>query len=312
MEQTGAKQFISGHKWILNVLLAVLGIVVIVLYYFCGSSCLYLAGTVFGVDLKIWGLLYLSVLTVILVLRQNALACVLLSAGVGGEIFLLGYQIVHQTYCPYCLTLALIIALLFCINLDRRRGKLVLLSILMGFVLMTVFFRGIPLKIEAEGLTLPSFGRGEVKVRLYTDYFCGPCREVEPTAEGILYDLVRKNRINLTFVDVPIHHYTPVYTSFYLFLAQREKSLDGVLWIRKALFRAAEKRIEDRKALEKYLNETGLKATNVPEKAGAAEASGYLKKDGVEGTPTLVVVRGATKTKYSGRSEVLKGLRTLK
>lgn len=312
MEQKGARQFISGHRWILSVFLAVLGIVVIVLYYFCGSSCLYLAGTVFGVDLKIWGLLYLLVLTVILVLRQKALACVLLSAGVGAEIFLVGYQVVHQTYCPYCLALALVVALLFCINLEKRRIKLALLSILLGFILMTAFFQSVPLKIATEGLTLPSFGRGEVKVRLYTDYFCGPCREVEPAAEEILYDLVRQNRINLTFVDVPIHPHTPVYTTFYLILSQREQSLDGVLRIRKALFLAAAKGIGERIALEKYLNETGLKVKNVPEKAGAAETFEYLKEDAVEGTPTLVVVRGATKTKYFGRPEVLKGLRTLK
>jgi len=312
MEKTETRQFISDYKWLLNVLLAVLGIVIIVLYYFCGSSCLYLAGTVFGVDLKIWGLLYLCILTVILVLRQNALTCGLLSAGVGGEIFLIGYQVVHKTYCPYCLALALIVVLLFCINLDKRRVKLILLSIILGFVLMTVFFQGVPLKITTEGLTLPSFGRGDVKVRLYTDYFCGPCREVEPAAEGILYELVRKNRINLTFIDVPIHRHTPVYTAFYLFLSQREKSLDGVLRIRKTLFQAAEKRIEDKKALSKYLTGTGWKVENVPEKGNAVEVPGYLKEDAVEGTPTLVVIRGTAKTKYFGRQEVLKGLRTLK
>jgi len=312
MEKTGAGRFLLDHKRNLNVLLAVSGIVVVILYQTCGSSCLYLAGTVFGVDLKIWGLLYLSALTVILVLRQKELTCVLLSAGVGGEIFLVGYQVVHKTYCPYCLVLALIVVVLFGINLDKRKVRLILLSMLLGFILMAVFFRSIPLKIESEGLALPSFGRGDVKVRLYTDYFCGPCREVEPAAEGILYDLVRSNRINLTFIDVPIHRHTPVYTACYLYLAQREKSLDGILRIRKILFRAAEKNIEDKKALEKYLNGTGLKVTDVPEKAGAAEAARYLEEDGVEGTPTLVVIRRGGKTMYFGRSEVLKGLNTLK
>jgi thiol:disulfide interchange protein DsbA len=282
------------------------------LYYFCGSSCLYLAGTVFGVDLKIWGVIYLCVFALLAVFRQDALGYVLLSVGLGGELFLVGYQVVHRTYCPYCLILALIIAMLFLINLDKRKVAMAVLSVVLGFVFLLAFFQSIPLRIDTGGQTLPSFGRGEVKVRLYTDYFCGPCREIEPAAEAVLYDLVRKDRINLTFIDIPIHQHTPVYTAHYLALAHREKGLDRVLQIRKALFRAAENRIEQGEKLREYLGGQGYDMINVEVKKNAAEATRYIQEDEIGGTPTLVIVRGKKKIKYFGKLEVIKGLQTLK
>jgi thiol-disulfide isomerase/thioredoxin len=312
IKKPGLRQFICDHRRIINVGLSILGLIVITLYYFCGSTCLYLAGTVFGIDLKIWGLIYLSGFGLIALLRQEALGCLLLSAGLGGEIFLVGYQVVHRLYCPYCLILALIIALLFVINLNKRKATVTLLSVILGFVFLMTFFQSIPLKINSGGQALPSFGRGDVKVRLYTDYFCGPCREIEPAAEAVLYDLVRKDRINLTFVDMPIHRHTPVYTAYYLSLAAKEKSLDKVLRIRKALFRAAERKIEENKALREYLRNDGFDVEDVNEKTNSTEASGYLKEDEVDGTPTLVVVQGIKKMKFFGRVEVLKGLQTLK
>ena len=189
---------------------------------------------------------------------------------------------------------------------------MILLSVILGFVFLMTFFQSIPLKIDTGGQALPSFGRGEVKVRLYTDYFCSPCREVEPAAEAVLYDLVRKDRINLTFIDIPIHQHTPVYTAYYLSLAQRERALDSVLRIRKALFRAAEKKIEEKKGLREYLTREGFDVKNVDEKKNSAEAAVYLQEDEVGGTPTLVMVQGKKKIRYFGKLEVLKGLQTLK
>lgn len=308
----GILKFISDHRRIINLCLSILGLILIMLYYFCGSSCLYLAGTVFGVDLKIWGVIYLCVFALLALFRQDALGYVLLSVGLGGEIFLVGYQVVHRTYCPYCLLLALIIAMLFLINLDKKKVMMAAFSVVLGFVFLLAFFQSIPLKTDTGGQSLPSFGRGEVKVRLYTDYFCGPCREVEPEVEAVLYNLVRKNRINLTFIDMPIHRHTPVYTAYYLSLAQRERGMDQVLRIRKVLFQAAEKKIVGGKTLRDYLDMEGYDINDIDEKANSAEATRYIQEDEVGGTPTLVIVHGKKKIKYFGKLEVLKGLQTLK
>ncbi|HEX7627777.1 MAG TPA: hypothetical protein VF354_02510, partial [Candidatus Methanoperedens sp.] len=50
-------------------------------------------------------------------------------------------------------------------------------------------------------MPFPSYGTGPVEVRLYTDYFCPPCRAMEPDVEPLLRDLLKKNAIHLTLVD---------------------------------------------------------------------------------------------------------------
>ncbi|MBN1547303.1 MAG: thioredoxin domain-containing protein [Syntrophaceae bacterium] len=311
-QQLRVMQFLSDHRRMINLLMSLLGMGVVFLYYYCGSSCLYLAGTVFGLDLKIWGILYFSLFAVLALLRQKTLICVFLAGGLGAEIYLVGYQVLYETFCPYCLILAAIIVLLFALNFDKRKCRIVILCLILGLVGMGAFFRSIPLKIEKTGEVFPSFGRGVVQVRFYTDYFCGPCRAVDQEAEAELYDLARKDRISLTFVDVPIHRQTPMYTAYYLALSQREKELDRVLRIRKALFRAAESRIEDRAALDAYLLKNGFRTQNIDIQVDSAAGIRYMKEDGVNGTPTLVVISGQTKTNYLGRIEVMKGLQTLK
>jgi len=304
--------FVSDHRRVINIVLALLGCVVIILYYYCGSSCLYLAGTVLGIDLKIWGVAFLWLFTMLVLFRQHTLCCLLVSVGLGGEIFLVGYQLLHRTYCPYCLLFALIVFVLFVMNLDKKKLTLSLLGVVLGLVFLLAFFQSIPLKIETGAQALPSFGRGDIKVRLYTDYFCGPCRAVEPEAETLLYELVRKDRINLTFIDMPIHRPTPVYTAYYLSLSQRERGLDRILRIRETLFQAAEKRIEENSTLHDYLHRAGFDVQGVDEKTGAADIAKYLLEDQVDGTPTLIVVQGNKKVKYLGRAEVIKGLQSLR
>ncbi len=304
--------FISDHRRVINIALTLLGLVVIVLYYYCGSSCLYLAGNVLGVDLKLWGVAFLWLLTMLVLFRMHTFCCFLVSVGLGGEIFLVGYQIFHRTYCPFCLILALIVFALFVMNLNKKKLTLILLSVALGLVFLSAFFQSVPLKIETGVRALPSFGRGDIKVRLYTDYFCGPCRAVEPEAENLLYELARKDRINLTFIDMPIHRPTPVYTAYYLFLSQRERGLDRILRIREVLFQAAEKKIEDSRALQDYLHRAGFDVQRMDEKTGAADIAKYLLEDQVGGTPTLIVVQGNKKMKYFGRAEVIKGLQSLR
>ncbi|MDX9745203.1 MAG: hypothetical protein WCX84_08055 [Syntrophales bacterium] len=305
-------RFIRDYRRIVSIVLSLLGVAVIIRYYFCGTSCLYLAGTLLGLDLKLWGVIFLGLFSMLLLLRQEALSCLLLSAALGCEVFLVGYQVIHRNYCPYCLIFAGIILVLFVVNLNKKKLILGSLSIVLGFVVMLAFFQSVPLNVASGGQALPSFGQGEVRVRLYTDYFCGPCRGVEPAAESVLYDLARKNRINLTFVDMPIHRSTSLYTAYYLSLVQRGKALDRALQIRKALFQAAEKRIQEEGALRAYLEKRGFEVKGVDEKLPPPEIGRFVHEDEVNGTPTLVVIEGREKKKYFGRTEVLQGLHEIK
>jgi len=301
--------FLSRHRRILNISLTVAGFINLGFYYFCGDGCLYLAGTVFGVDLKIWGFLFLSGFLVVSILKQDILISLAISAAAGGEIFLVGWQVAHKTYCPYCLILALIVAALFTINLAKKRLPLILMAIPAGFLILFLFFQSIPLKTSS--LELPKFGQGLVKVRLYSDYFCDPCQKLEPDVEKILYELVKKNKIQLVFVDVPINRNSPIYSSYYLTLAQREKSLDRILHIRQTLFAAAKNKITDSQELAKYLEDKGLpKVIDLIDQS--AEAFQYIKDDGIDSTPILVIDRGNGAETYMGRARILSTLEGLK
>jgi thiol:disulfide interchange protein DsbA len=48
---------------------------------------------------------------------------------------------------------------------------------------------------------LLAFGKGKVEVKLYSDYFCGACKNLEPNVEYLIADLVQRNIITITFVD---------------------------------------------------------------------------------------------------------------
>jgi hypothetical protein len=66
----------------------------------------------------------------------------LLSAGIGAEFFLVGYQIVHNTYCPYCLVFAAIIVVQFLFNMNVSKKLLILVFMALGFLSFFIFFKG--------------------------------------------------------------------------------------------------------------------------------------------------------------------------
>ena len=70
---------------------------------------------------------------------------------------------------------------------------------------------------------LPPFGSGTIKVRLYTDYFCPPCRDMEPDLEPLLLDLVKDGTIHLTFIDVPTSQHTTLYARYFLYALGGER-----------------------------------------------------------------------------------------
>jgi len=93
--------------------------------------------------------------------------------------------------------------------------KKCLLIILLGAAVAGFAFLGAAHAQEREA-PFPQYGTGPVQVFIYTDYFCPPCRAMEPLAEPVLQDLLKRNRITLTFIDVPFHRLTPLYAKYFL------------------------------------------------------------------------------------------------
>ena len=65
------------------------------------------------------------VVIVLSIIKKDLLLLVLLSAGVGVEIYLVGFQIWHNTYCVYCLLFGGVLVVQFFINLDWKKKKTV-------------------------------------------------------------------------------------------------------------------------------------------------------------------------------------------
>ncbi|MCX5811115.1 MAG: hypothetical protein NT178_01010 [Proteobacteria bacterium] len=143
---------IAGNNMItkiLNIVLPLIGITLMFVYEYCDTSCSYLKGTLMGIDLKWVGVIYMIALFTSTFSLRGSLAqiavhfrTVLISAAVGVEFFLTGWQIVKNTYCPFCLAFSVCIFLLFAANFSLMNKALVIVSLIVGFAGFALFFEG--------------------------------------------------------------------------------------------------------------------------------------------------------------------------
>jgi uncharacterized membrane protein len=284
----------------LNILLALAGIALVFVYAYCGDSCSYLKGSIFGIDLKIMGVLFMGTLIALGLFGRSDYRLLLLSAGVGAEVFLIGFQVANDVFCPYCLTFGAVLLLLFAINLDWSKRKLVALCAVCGLLAFAAFFDGSVTPAFAAEPLKPSFGNGRVHVRIYSDYFCNPCSKLDPEIAKPIADLVKKNAIQVTFVDTPVHQHTTLYARYFLYALNEKKDIDYANRVRHALFLAAGLNITEREKLEEHLKKSGIRYKVYDPTPTFNFLTGYLTEDKVRSTPTAVILD-------SGRKQVVKG-----
>jgi hypothetical protein len=159
---------------------------------------------------------------------------------------------------------------------------------------------------------LPSFGTGTIEVRLYTDYFCSPCRDMEADLEPILLDLIKDGSIHLTFIDVPTSQHTILYARYFLFALGEKKDFDSALRTRKVLFEAAGKRVADTNQLANLLAEKRIGLKPVDLNPIFILWNRYMQEDQIRSTPSCVIVHGDQKAAHVGSLEVIKALEILR
>ncbi|MEW6215355.1 MAG: hypothetical protein AB1478_09195 [Nitrospirota bacterium] len=307
--------------WI-NIILFFAGVVIVVLYSICEESCRYLRGSIFNIDLKYLGLFYMGILTLFNILKRELIFLFLLSLGTGAELYLIGFQIKNSIYCSYCLLFGAIIFLLFLLNFERTKKVLIIISIVIGFIMFSFLFESSVTPVYAEerrftinvpeDILLPSFGNSQVKVRLYTDYFCGPCKSLEPQLEHIITDLVKKNIITIAFIDTPIHAKTTLYARYFLYILNEKNELVRALRARAVLFDAAKNKITEKEKLEAFLRKKGVKFKPFDTKPTFSVLSSYLKEDRIDATPTCVICSGGKKDRFTGPLDIIKALNRLR
>jgi uncharacterized membrane protein len=134
---------------IVNIIFPLIGIGVMVFYDVCDTNCSSLQGTFLGLDLKWIGIFFMAVLLVMALLPASRwsvpvsyLRTMMLSGALGGEVLLVRFQIVHDTYCPFCLVFGTCILVLFVSNYAQMNRYLAWGAFLAGIAAFALFFEG--------------------------------------------------------------------------------------------------------------------------------------------------------------------------
>ena len=151
----------------------------------------------------------------------------------------------------------------------------------------------------------PSYGSGPVEVRLYTDYFCPPCRAMEPAVEPLLKDLLKKNAILLTLVDVHFSQHTFLYAKNFLFALKENNDLEHAFRVRNILLEASTKKdVTTQERIEALFKEKGIPFSVFFPVFDAKPAydryNALIKEDKINATPTCVVIQNGQKKAFVG------------
>jgi len=166
--------------------------------------------------------------------------------------------------------------------------------------------------LSAAEPALPTFGGGAVEVRVYTDYFCGPCGAEEREVMAIVTELVAKNQIRVVFIDTPIFPETVLYAEYFLAALNAKRELGQAVAARAALFAAAGLKIGDKGKLESFLAKKGLEIRPFDTDPVFAMYSKYIKEDRINSTPTVVIVGPRGKQVLGNKEQILKALSDLR
>lgn len=185
-------------------------------------------------------------------------------------------------------------------------GVLVVMAVF-GFISVgPLFAQGRP------AAPFPTYGAGAIQVRLYTDYFCPPCRAMEAPAELVLRDLLKRKIITLTLVDVPLHRYSPLYAQYFLYALKGKNGLDQALKVRNILFEAAANtQITTKEQLEEIFKSKGIPYAAFDPKPSFNRYNSLITEDSVSSTPTCVIIRRGKKETFVGNQDIVKALKHL-
>jgi len=189
--------------------------------------------------------------------------------------------------------------------------KYVIATVSTLFLVLTLL-QVVSVKGHSAETVMTSFGDGKTNVRLYTDYFCPPCRQMEPDIEPLLTELVRDKIITLTFVDTPFYRYSSLYVRYFLYAINEKKDLEHALYVRRSLIEAAKKGLDSAQKLEAFLKEKKIALKPFDPKPVFDSLSRHLKEDGIDATPSCVIESKGKTSKYGGAGNITDALTALR
>ncbi len=315
-----ASRLVSGLQnrlWILPALC----ILTIIIGQLCAAKCAFIQGDILGIDLNVFGILFYSLLLVLLLVHgkfypedrlMKAIAAVA-SAGVGAELILIKFQVENSVYCPKCLISGFFFLVLFSLVARHLKKWVIILLIAAGLLFASFTFNGSIIPSYAAE-PYPQFGsdKARVEVIVYSDYFCPHCRKIDEQVNAGLVKL--RDRVRIRFIDVPLHPGSLEYAEVFLYVwFVSGNNLETAVRVRELLFDAAVKKT-DQAGVIALLKSKGIAVKSDREKARSVFRGLYnesLKTDKVNATPAVVIVRGGERKKYVGGKDILKALEEL-
>jgi len=165
---------------------------------------------------------------------------------------------------------------------------------------------------EERNSPFPSYGSGPVEVRFYTDYFCPPCRAMEPAVEPLLKELLKKNAIHLTLVDVPFSQLTPLFARNFLYALKENNDLEHAFRVRNILMEASiNKDVTTQERIEALFREKGIPSSAFDAKPSFDRCNTLIKEDKINATPTCVVIKNGQKKAFVGGPDIINALKSL-
>jgi hypothetical protein len=171
---------IRKHRDIMTVALALIGIALMFFYTVCDTSCSYLKGDIFGIDLKYVGIGYMLAIIGLALFKQQALVRSLFAAGIGVEVYLVAFQFREDVFCPFCLAFGAVVVLAFILHHEKpqtrggwqrsiiyglggtalpllgKRELPLLLFVILGYLFVVLTFSGSARPSYGAGLSAPS------------------------------------------------------------------------------------------------------------------------------------------------------------
>jgi hypothetical protein len=304
------------HRLVITILLAIIGIGIVAFYAVCDTSCSFLRGDIFGIDLKYIGFGYMAAIIMLALLKQADLLRMLVASGIGVEVFLISFQVSIDVFCPFCLAFGVTGILMYFVNYERsamqnkwyqkiiyalgdakipfisnQRLPLLFMMIL-GYLFVSFSFSGSATPAyAAENMGIPSYGKGSWELIIFTDYFCPPCQSVEKHLEPELERLLARGDIKITFVDFPGHgKITALYAKYFLCAVAADKGYKNVMKARNILFSlAGEKKIDQEAALSAALKSKNIALKMIDPKPTYNQWSAMIKRFEIDQTPTCIL-----------------------
>jgi len=317
------------HRLIITAILAVIGIGLMAFYTICDTSCSYLRGDLFGIDLKYIGVGYMTVLIILTFLKQADLIRMLVATGIGVEVFLISFQVSENVFCPFCLTFGIMVIVMYLINYERSAmmnnwyHKLIysfgdakipftdhqrfplLAMMILGYLFVSFSFSGSATPAYAtDQPAIPSYGKGSWELIIFTDYFCPPCQSLEKDLEPELERLLARGDVKITFVDFPGHKETPLFAKYFLCAVAADKGHRNIMKARHILFAlAGQKKIAQENALAASLKSQGISLKIIDPKPVYQEWMAVIKRYEINQTPTCVLRFSSAYTQKYADSE---------